>query len=1101
MTEEAQFQTQFRRASLKRKQMSVIMLTTVVALLLACSGFAIFEVITYRKSMVKSLSTLADLAGNNSTAAIQFGDRDEAAKNVRLLQAEPALEAAWILTPDGQVFAEYFRDPTRRSPPPTFTEQDHHFGANTFELQRAIRADGEAIGRVCLRTNLNDLTLRLRDYALIAITVLLAASLVALLLSAWLQRLVSRPILELAETARIVAQERNYAIRATKRSNDELGQLIDGFNEMLREIQERDAALLATRDDLERRVGERTRELQQEIVERRKAEQALWESEQLYAQIALNASDVLYVYNTLTGSIDWFGQIDRALGYNEGEFPRTHQAWENAVHAEDRERVTEAVRESCRSGQTFNEEYRIARKDGSFVFWSDCGRPIYDHKGRPAKFIGACTDITERRRKEEALRRAMEDAEAANRAKSQFLANMSHEIRTPMNGIIGMTQLTLETDLSSEQRGFLTTVKDSSETLLALINEILDFSKIEAGKLALSPVPFNLRHLIEEALLTLAVRADEKNLDLECHIPPSLPQVLIGDPVRVRQIIVNLVGNAIKFTPAGEVLVRVSCVPPSASPSASPQAAVDSAPPDARTLCLHFDVADTGIGIPPEKLESIFEAFTQADNSTTRTYGGTGLGLTICRQLVHLMEGRIWVESKPHQGSHFHFTARFELPEHVPDAAAPEGGSVDSLPVLVVDNNPNTRTILQEFLLSWRMKPLLVDSGEAGKTALQEAAREGRPYPIVLLDSAMPKPDGFDLANFLQTQPEGAKSVIMMLTPSAQIEGVSRCRGMGINHCITKPLRQSDLLDAIMSVLGNRKQPVRLATVVKPALQPARPLRLLLVEDNPVNQRLALRILEKWGHHITVANNGLQAVEAWSRLPFDVVLMDVQMPVMSGFEAVAEIRRTEAGTGRHTPIIAMTAHAMESDRRKCLEAGMDDYVTKPIDTARLFAAIEQVAAPSTNAPPSLAAPEPATTTPVASQPSPPAALAAPIAPVPAAPETSPVLDVEFALKRVEGDLDLLREVTALFLEDAPSLVKQIRTAIAAQDTRGLERAAHTLKGAVGNFGARPTQELAHQLEKLGRAGQLTDATLLLSQLEHQFTLLNPALEALTKKAA
>ena len=1061
MSEDTRNRKKLRRASIKRKQMLVIMLTTGVALLLACGGFVVFELVTFRKAMVKNLSTLANLVANNSSAALQFIDRSDAAENVRLVRAERNIEAAWILTKDRQVFAEYFHNPAHRTPPPVLADGEHRFGPGTLEVQRPIFWNGEPIGSICLRTNLNELTLRFRDYALIATTVLIATGLVALLLSAWLQRLISKPILELAETARVVALERNYGIRATKRSNDELGLLIDGFNEMLREIQERDAALLANRADLERRVAERTRELQQEIVERRKAEQALWESEQLYAQIALNASDVLYVYNTDSGVIDWFGQIDRALGYNEGEFPRTHKTWESSVHPDDRKRVSDAIQNSCHSGKGFNEEYRIARKDGSYVFWSDCGRPIYDHKGRASKFIGACTDITERREKEEALRRAMEEAEAANRAKSHFLANMSHEIRTPMNGIIGMTQLALETRLSSEQRGFLTTVKESAETLLALINEILDFSKIEAGKLMLSPVPFNLRHQIEEALLPLALRADEKGLDLECHIPPDLPTNLVGDPVRLRQIVVNLVGNAIKFTHSGEVLITVH---------------IENRME--REAVLHFDVKDTGIGISLDKRDSIFEAFTQADNSTTRNYGGTGLGLTISRQLVELMEGRIWVESQPGIGSHFHFTARFDLQEDVPADAAPLEFEAAGLSVLVVDNNPNTRTILCEFLTSWQMKPVVADSGPAAQAALDEAARQGTPFPIVLLDSSMPKPDGFDIAACLQDHPDGAKSIIMMLTPSSQIEGVSRCRDLGIKICITKPIRQSELLDGIMTALGMRQQAVGLGTnAAAEELVSGHPLRLILVEDNLVNQRLALLILERWGHSVAIAHNGREAVDLHREKKFDLILMDVQMPVMSGFEAVALIREAEQNSGRRTPVIAMTAHALESDRQRCLDAGMDDYVTKPIDKARLFTAIECFFSDVTRV------------------------TAPALAPAGSPPPAAHVFDRAAALERVDGDAGLLREVTALFLEDTPSLLRQIREGIASQDCQAVERAAHTLKGSVSNFGAKSVQELAFQLESLTHDGHLQGADEIFRQLEQQMALLNPALEALMKEAA
>jgi two-component system CheB/CheR fusion protein len=391
---------------------------------------------------------------------------------------------------------------------------------------------------------------------------------------------------------------------APRSNEDELGQLTDAFNEMLRQIQQRDGALQSAHDTLEKRVEERTRELQQQIQERKKAEEALWQSEQLYAQIALNASDVLYVVQTESDRVDWFGQIDKVLGYDEDAFERTAKAWQKSIHPDDRERVSKAYQASCQAGKPFAEEYRMARKDGSSIYWADRGRPVYDLKGRVTKFIGACTDITERRQKELELRKAKEDAETANRAKSQFLANMSHEIRTPMNGIIGMTELALQTPLNTEQHGLLTTVKESADTLLALINGILDFSKIEAGKLQLEPMDFALRELIEDTLLTLALRAHQKGLELALRLSREIPDALVGDSPRLRQIIVNLIGNAIKFTETGEIVLHAS---------------LESR--TAEDVVVRFTVADTGIGIPREKHELIFESFTQADGSTTRTHG------------------------------------------------------------------------------------------------------------------------------------------------------------------------------------------------------------------------------------------------------------------------------------------------------------------------------------------------------------------------------------------------------------------------------------------------------------------------------------------------
>ena len=1038
--------------------MLVIMLTSCMSLLLACGGFVAYEVMTFRTTMVENLSTLADLVANNSTAAVQYGVQKSAEDNLAMLSSERTIEAAWILVPGGKIFAEYQSRSRHRLARPAVRIGEVRFTPQALVLERPIRLDGEVIGAVCLYSSLTPLYSRIWRYASIAGILLLASGFLAFLLSLRFQRVLSKPILDLAETARSVAQDKNYSLRALKGSEDEIGTLIDGFNEMLRQIQERDAALQAARGGLEKRVEERTRELQQEVAERRKAQQALWESEQLYAQIALNASDVLYVVNLETQQIDWFGKIDEALGYAKSEFGRTWSVWEHSLHPEDRERMRRCLAQSRQSGQSFAAEYRIARKDGTYAYWSDRGRPVYDPKGEVIKFIGACTDITDRKHKEEELRKAKEDAEFANRAKSQFVANISHEIRTPMNGIIGMTTLALETDLTSDQRGLLNTVKDSADTLLALINEILDFSKIEAGRLALEPIDFNLRDTLEETVLSLALRAHEKGLELACHLPPDLPDALVGDPGRLRQIVINLLGNAIKFTERGEVLLRVQAMPPSG-----------------KDTLLHFTVSDSGIGIPKAKQEMIFEAFTQADSSTTRTYGGTGLGLAISSQLVELMGGRMWVESDPGQGSHFHFTARFAPQGHAAPQPPPVSVDLQDLRVLVVDDHATNRRILEEFLLCWKMTPVLAPDAQGARTQLQRAAADGQPFPLVLLDAMMPEVDGFALAREIKQSPGMAGTLIMMLSSAGQVEDSARCHDLGISHYLTKPIRQSELLDAIMFALGSANaRPRRIGvSTPEPLLRSSTPGRLLLAEDNPVNQRLAVRILEKWGHSVVVVGNGRKAVEAWEKGAFDLILMDVQMPEMSGYEAVAAIRAGEKLSGQHIPVVAMTAHAMEGDREKCLAAGMDHYVTKPIDQKRLFEVVESFC---TRRPPS----ENLTMN-----------------------ETNSALNFDpgVMLKRVDGDLELLKEVTGLFLEDAPRLITDVRHAISRSDGEALERAAHTLKGSIGNFGVRLACEAALGLEQMGRNGDFARANEVFAQLEQQVALLIPALEALIKEKA
>ncbi len=590
------------------------------------------------------------------------------------------------------------------------------------------------------------------------------------------------------------------------------------------------------------------------------------------------------------------------------------------VHPDDRVLLAEGSDRAFATGEPYCVDFRIVPEPG-VIRWRRSTAQVQFVEGKPRRLIGASLDITNEKEMVEA-------AQAANRAKSEFLANMSHEIRTPMNGIIGMTELTLDTELDPTQREYLNAVKYSADSLLTVINDILDFSKIEVGKLSLDPIEFNLRDHLGQAMKTLAVRAHQKNLELAYFIPPELPDFFVGDPVRLRQVILNLVGNAIKFTDQGEVVLRV-----------------EAESQDKDGVTLHYAVTDTGIGIPPDKQKLIFEPFSQADASTTRRYGGTGLGLSISIRLIEMMQGRIWLDSEEGRGTTFHFTARFENGSTMVSRPAElDAAMLDDVRVLVVDDNATNRQILEATLSYWRMKSSSAAGAEDAIRLLKDAKAAGMPFGLMVLDCHMPDVDGFMLVEQVQKLPELDGLITVMLTSGGQRGDATRCKELGIAAYLIKPVLQSDLLEALLNVLGSREEAARPAQfVTRHTLRERRPpLRILLTEDNAVNQRLASRLLEKEGHVVVVADDGAKALKACKENTFDLILMDVQMPVLDGMEATAAIRQTERSTGHHVPIIAMTAHAMAGDRQRFLKAGMDGYVSKPIHSRDLLEAIESV---------------------------------------------------------------------------------------------------------------------------------------------------------------